>query len=151
MFKPQAVLLIGLQASGKSSFYVQQFLHSHVRINRDMLRTNHRERSILECCLRIKQAFVIDKMNLEHAQRAAYIQAAHAAGFSVEGYFLQSDLAACLERNRQRTGQQHVPELAIRGSIKRLELPRLDEGFDHLWLVHQLPDHQFQLIAWEEQ
>ncbi|MFD3165126.1 AAA family ATPase [Herpetosiphon sp. NSE202] len=151
MPQPQAVLLIGLQASGKSTFYGQQFLHTHVRINRDMLRTKHREQRLFECCLLIKQAFVLDKMNLERTQRAAYIQAANAAGFTVEGYFFQSDFAACLERNRQRTGQQHVPEIAIRGSIKRLELPDLAEGFARLWLVRQLPAQQFAVIPCEEQ
>lgn len=151
MRQPQAIILIGLQASGKSTFYVNQFLHTHVRINLDMLRTQRREQGLLDCCLSIKQSFVIDKMNLEQAQRAVYIQAAKAAGFRVEGYLLESNLAACLERNRHRTGKQHIPEIAIRGSIKRLEWPSLAEGFERLWHVHQLPAQQFQLIPWEEQ
>ena len=149
--QPQAILLIGLQASGKSTFYVQQFLHSHVRINLDMLRTQHREQKLLACCLELRQSFVIDRMNLERNRRSSYIQAAQAAGFRIEGYLLKSNLAACLERNRQRTGKQHIPELAIRGSIKKLELPSLAEGFERLWYVRQLPAHQFQVTPWEEQ
>lgn len=39
----EAVILCGIQASGKSAFYSERFFHTHVRINLDMLRTRRRE------------------------------------------------------------------------------------------------------------
>ena len=35
----EAVLFVGLQASGKSTFYRERFFRTHVRINLDMLKT----------------------------------------------------------------------------------------------------------------
>jgi hypothetical protein len=31
----EAVIFIGIQGTGKSSFYLEQFFHTHVRINSD--------------------------------------------------------------------------------------------------------------------
>jgi predicted kinase len=35
----EAIILIGIQASGKSTFFQQQFFATHVRINLDSLKT----------------------------------------------------------------------------------------------------------------
>jgi len=35
----EAVIFVGLQAAGKSTFYRERFFDTHVRINLDMLRT----------------------------------------------------------------------------------------------------------------
>ncbi len=90
----EAVIFIGLQASGKPSFCQQRFFRTHVRINLDMLKTKHRERLLLDACLAGKQSFVIDKVidkvNAAAAERATYIGAAKAARFQVVGYYFQS-------------------------------------------------------------
>ncbi|MEQ9548531.1 MAG: hypothetical protein RIM23_02765 [Coleofasciculus sp. G3-WIS-01] len=39
----EAVILIGIQASGKSSFCRDRLYNTHIRINLDMLKTRHRE------------------------------------------------------------------------------------------------------------
>ena len=39
----EMVLFVGIQATGKSSFYLERFFRTHVRINLDMLKTHHRE------------------------------------------------------------------------------------------------------------
>ena len=44
----QLIIFIGIQASGKSTFYQQYFYHTHLRINLDMLKTRHREKLIFE-------------------------------------------------------------------------------------------------------
>ena len=38
----EIIILMGIQASGKSTFYRQKFADSHIRINLDMLKTRHR-------------------------------------------------------------------------------------------------------------
>ena len=50
---------MGLQASGKSSFYLQQFYDTHIRLNLDMLKTRHREQLLFRACLTAKQPLVI--------------------------------------------------------------------------------------------
>ncbi|MFK5976608.1 MAG: hypothetical protein QM493_08880 [Sulfurovum sp.] len=42
------VIFIGLQASGKSTFFLENFYKTHIRINFDMLKTRHRENIFLK-------------------------------------------------------------------------------------------------------
>ncbi len=75
----EAVLLIGIQASGKSTFYRDRFFDTHVRINRDMLRTRRRERLLLEACIAGLQPFVVDNTNVTPEERARSIGPAKAS------------------------------------------------------------------------
>jgi predicted kinase len=144
----QMVLMIGLQASGKSSFCRERFYNTHVRINLDMLRTRHRERLLIAACFEAKQRFVVDNTNLTPKLRATYIAAARQARFEVVGYFMQSRLADCLARNAQRE-QGRVPEIAIMASSKRMVVPRYDEGFDKLYFV-RLVQNGFDVQEWRD-
>lgn len=45
------VIFIGIQATGKSSFYKDRFYRTHVRVNYDMLNTRHRENLIFKACI----------------------------------------------------------------------------------------------------
>ena len=47
----QAVIFVGIQAAGKSTFYQRRFFRTHVRVNLDMLHTRHRERLLIQTCL----------------------------------------------------------------------------------------------------
>lgn len=132
---PEAVLLIGVQATGKSSFVRARLFDTHLRINLDMLRTRHREQLILDSCLAAGQPFVVDNTNPTRAERARYIEPARAAGFTVTGFYFQSAVRDALRRNAARNPAQRVPELAVRGTHARLELPERSEGFDRLYYV----------------
>jgi hypothetical protein len=46
------VLLIGIPATGKTSYYASEFVGSHLRINRDTLGTRHREAALFTEALR---------------------------------------------------------------------------------------------------
>lgn len=139
----EAVILVGIQASGKSTFYRERFFDTHVRINRDMLKTKGREQVLLEACLRARQPFVVDNTNVLAAERARYIQAARAAGFRVTGYFLRATPREAIARNKLRTGKAVVPVPGILGTLKRLEEPALNEGFDVLYTVTLTPSNVF--------
>ena len=131
----EAILFIGIQASGKSTFYKERFFTTHLRLSLDMLRTRHRLGVLMQACLQTQQRFVIDNTNLETAQRALYIQSAKVAQFKVSGYFFVPDVSRSLTWNSQRIGKERVPDVAILGSIKRLERPSITEGFDTLYKV----------------
>lgn len=131
----ELVLFIGIPGSGKSTFYAQRFLNTHVRVNRDMLRTENRERILIEACLRAKQPFVVDNTNVTREKRAAYISLAKEAGFRVVGYFFDCGVDEALKRNEQRAGKARVPNVAIFSMAKKLEAPTRDEGFDKLFRV----------------
>lgn len=131
----EAVILIGLQGSGKSTFYCERYFATHVRINLDMLKTRRREQILLQACLEAGQPFVVDNTNPTRDVRRNYIAAARAAGFRVVGCYFQSKLKDCLERNRRRAGKAAIPTPGVIATSRRLELPRPDEGFDELFYV----------------
>lgn len=144
----RAIVLMGLQASGKSTFYRQRFTDC-VHINLDTLHTRNKERLLLQECLEAGRPFAVDNTNLTAADRAVYIRAAREYGYRVEGYFLQSVLADCMERNRSRTGKARVPDVALLGSCRRLELPSAEEGFDRLYFV-RTEKGTFTVEPWRE-
>jgi predicted kinase len=131
----EAVILVGIQASGKSTFYRQRFFDTHVRISRDQLKTRPRERLLLEACLLGKQPFVVDNTNVTAEERARYVAAARAAGFRVTGYFFRTEPRAAIARNKLREGKAVIPIPDILGTYKKLEEPRMEEGFDALFAV----------------
>ena len=131
----QAVIFTGIQASGKSTFYQQHFFRTHVRINLDMLRTRHREQILLAACIEARQPFVIDNTNPTRKARATYIEAARAADFEVIGYYFQSKAQDAIARNARRPPEEQIPEAGIWGCYGRLEIPSMNEGFDHLYYV----------------
>ena len=55
-----AIVFCGVQGSGKSTFFASRFAGTHVRLNRDMLGTRHREDVLLHACLAVRQPFVAD-------------------------------------------------------------------------------------------
>jgi hypothetical protein len=145
-----AIILIGIPASGKSTFYRQRFFYTHVRISLDMLRTRHRERLLVDACLGARQPFVVDNTNADAKERARFIGPAHAAGFRVVGYYLHSTVQEALERNRQREGRGRIPDKGVAGVAGRLEVPTLGEGFDELWQVRMDGEGGFVVEEWRD-
>lgn len=131
----QAAIFTGVQGSGKTTFYVERFLHTHVRISLDVLKTRDRERALLDVCLATGQAFVVDNTNARADTRAPYIAAARQSRFRVSGYFFETSLKDALRRNAQRTGRARIPVPGVIGTYKRLEPPRFAEGYDEIFTV----------------
>lgn len=147
----ECIILIGLQASGKSAFYRERFFRTHVRVNLDMLKTRHREKCLLETCLQIQQPFVVDNTNPTREDRRKYIEVARAAGFRVCGYYFRSEIEECKRRNESRSGDEQVPLAGILGTYKRLELPGRGEGFDELYYVRIDEGNQFIVEEWNDE
>ena len=147
-WQPEAVVFVGLQGSGKSTFYMQRFFRTHVRINLDMLKTRHRETLLLRACIEMKQHFVVDNTNLRAIDRAKYIETARTGGFRITGYFFQVDVRSSLARNERREGSERVPVKGILGAAKRLEPPTLVEGFGMLHTVAIDAQGRFIIAPW---
>ncbi|MBO0725551.1 MAG: AAA family ATPase [Blastocatellia bacterium] len=147
----EAIIFIGIQATGKSTFFQRRFFATHVRINLDMLKTRNRERILVAACLEARQPFVIDNTNVTRESRAGYVSQAKAAGFSVAGYYFKSALKDSLERNRQRNGKSLIPEKGIIGAYRKLEPPGFDEGFDRLFYVEIGDDGAFIVKEWSDE
>ena len=130
----EAIVLIGIQGSGKTTF-CRQFFGNHTPISLDIVKTRGRERGLLETCLRTGQKFAVDNTNPTAAERAVYIAAAKRAGFRVKGYFFEPSLHLSLKRNAQRSGRAVIPAVGVIATLKRLQRPSFSEGFDELYIV----------------
>jgi len=144
----EAVIFIGIQGSGKSSFFKERFFDTHVRINLDMLKTRNRERLLIAACLEAKQKFVVDNTNPTEAERKSYIEKARSYGFSVIGYYFRASVKDALARNNERSGKNKIPEKGLLGTFNRLQLPRKEEGFDKLFYVDIDANGSFIVEEW---
>ncbi len=148
----QAILFIGIPATGKSTFYKQDYADTHVRVNGDMLKGNKGcEKDLIDACLRHGQPFVIDKMNFTKKHRASYLEQAKLAGFLRIGYYFQSVKADALRRNRNPDREEkNLPDVAVHNAAAKLEMPNYAEGFDKLYYVKITCDETFLATPWED-
>lgn len=146
----KAIIMMGIQASGKSSFCKNQLSEGYVRINLDELNTRNKEKLQFDECIGNGESIVIDNTNPTKADRQRYIPALKEAGYVIAGYFMQSRVADCIERNEMREGKEKVPSTAIAATSNKLELPDYSEGFDELYYV-QIEDVGFRIDKWEEE
>ena len=146
-----AIILIGIPASGKSTFCKEQLFNTHVRLNLDMLKTRHREKFLLQACIAAQQPFVIDNTNASPAERECFIMPASKAGFKVIGYYFSSKVQEALERNRLREGKARIHDSGIHGTAARLKLPSKAEGFDELWYVRMDGNGGFIIEEWNDE
>ena len=146
-----AIILIGIPATGKTTFCKQQFSGSHATISLDILKTRKREKVVLDACLASRESFVIDNTNASVAERQRFIAPAKAAGYTVIGFYFSSKLEDALERNRQRKGAERIREEGILGAAGRLERPCRTEGFDELWYVRMDGIGGFVVEEWNDE
>ena len=128
-------IIMGIQGSGKSTFYRKHLSKDFVHVNLDTLKTRHQEKLLIEKCIQQGKSFAVDNTNPTKADRQRYIPAAKEAGYRVIGYFMESKLQACIERNNNRAGSARIPPMAIAATSNKLQIPSYDEGFDELYFV----------------
>jgi predicted kinase len=133
----EAVILCGVQGSGKTTLYRDRFLESHARVSMDLMRTRAREAAFLRVCLDTRMPFVVDNTNPTAADRARYLAPAREAGFKVIGYLVEVDHAVAVGRNEARS--RTVPARGLRDVARRLVRPAPEEGFVELWHATAAP------------
>ena len=143
----RCILFTGLQASGKTSFW-QQYFPDLAHVNLDTLHTRNKERILLDECFASGASFVVDNTNPTRKDRERYISRAKENGYRVIGYYFQSSISACKERNSRRTGKALLPVSALAATHRILELPGWDESFDELYYV-RIDDSSFAVEPWE--
>ena len=144
---PECVILVGLPASGKTTFYQQRFAATHRHISKDHWpnapRKDERQAQLLRSALSAGVPVVIDNTNPGLADRAAIIQVAREFGARVTGYYFTASTREAVGRNRGREGKQRVPDVAIFTKAKRMVVPTREEGFDELYRVRIAEDGTF--------
>jgi len=146
LYREEAVIFIGIQASGKTTFYVQRFFETHVRLSLDMLKTRRRESLLMDACIRAGQSFVLDNTNVLRRRREEYIARARIGSFRVIGFFFEPDVGRAIAWNNQRRGA--IPIKGLLGTLRRMERPTREEGFDELFRVQVNEAGDFVVDAW---
>ncbi|MBW4504994.1 MAG: ATP-binding protein [Scytonematopsis contorta HA4267-MV1] len=147
----EAIIFIGIQGAGKSTFYREYFLNTHIRINLDMLKTRHRESIFFRACLEAKQPFVVDNTNPTIEERSRYITAAKENKFRVIAYYFDSPLSECKRRNNQRSPKQIIPNSGIYATHKKLVIPIWSEGFNAIYSVKTELNYSFKVEEWQRE
>ena len=150
----QLIIFVGLQASGKSTFFRTHFATTHEHISKDLLRNNknrdRRQTQLIESALETGHSVVVDNTNPTIEVRAPLIRLGCKYGCEIIGYYFQSVLSHCLERNSQRTGKARIPDVGIYATIKKLTPPSYAEGFHQLFYVRIANTDDFEVCAWNK-
>jgi len=136
----EAIIFIGLQGSGKTTYFLDNFATTHQHVSRDIQQTAEREAAVIRECLRSGLSFAVDNTNATRALRAPYIREAKAAGFRVLCYFFDTPVRTAIGRNNHRKDKKPIPVPAILRTAKRLEPPDMEEGFDEVQTVSAPPE-----------
>lgn len=139
-------IFIGIPASGKSSFYKELFFNSHIRISMDLLNTRNKEGKLLQYCFETQSKMVIDNTNVTKESRKKYIEFAQQNKYEVIGYYFESNIQDCMERNKNR--KDSINEIGIKSKYKELEKPLFEEGFDKIFRV-KIVDQKFEIKDYE--
>src|SRR5581483_1249299 len=118
----ELVIFIGLQGSGKSTFYQMHFAATHAYVSKDLLRNNKQRRQLqqVEEALQADRSVIVDNTNPAVEDRAELIRLGHQYGAEVIGYYFEAQVKKSLERNGQRSGKARVPNIAIFATAKKL-------------------------------
>jgi predicted kinase len=150
----ELVLFIGLQGAGKSSFFRERFAETHVHVSKDLWpKARHRERRqrrLIAEALAAGRSVVVDNTNPSAEVRAPLIEIGKQHGARVVGYYFESNVQECLERNARREGRARVPEVGFFATLKQLQRPSYAEGFDALHYVRLVPEDGFEVTEWSE-
>jgi predicted kinase len=148
----ELIIFMGLQASGKSTFYRSHFAATHAYVSKDLLRNNkkpgRRQMQLVEEPLQAGQSVVVDNTNPTPQEREPLIRLGHEYGAEVIGYYFESQVRPSLERNKTRSGKARVPNVAIYTTAKKLIRPSYAEGFDKLYDVRIVDDVGFEVREW---
>ena len=135
----ELIILTGIQAAGKSTYYRDHFAATHVLVSKDLMKNvrdrEARQQQMIDEALGAGKSVVIDNTNPTPLVRAPLIAAARRHGARIVGYFFQVPVKLAVERNGMREGKERVPNVAIYSTSRKLVPPDLEEGFDEIHII----------------
>lgn len=136
----ELIIFIGLQASGKTTFYDNNFASTHQHVSKDLFPNNknkdRRQTQLITAALEDGKSVVVDNTNPTTIERAPLIEIGNSYNCKIIGYYFDLPLKLCLERNSQRRGKAKVPDVGIYATAKRLTRPDYSEGFHYLLVIN---------------
>jgi predicted kinase len=138
----EVAVLVGLQASGTSTFTRGFFGDSHVVVSKDdwpnARNRQRRQMRLIAEALAAGRSVVVDNTNPSPAEWVPLIAEARIHGARTVGYWFPPDVSGSLTRNAVREPKTRVPEVGVRATLGRLVRPRRSagpDGFDAVYVV----------------
>jgi predicted kinase len=136
---PELIIFVGLQASGKSTYYHTHLAATHVHVSKDLM-TNARDREarqrdLIDRALAEGRSVVVDNTNPTPVLRAPLIEIGRRRGARVVAYYFETTVKDAVARNRLREGKARVPDVALFVTAKRMVPPGINEGFDEVRVI----------------
>ncbi|MFD3534755.1 AAA family ATPase [Streptomyces sp. NPDC058664] len=133
-------VLVGLQASGKSTFYGQLLAGRYALVSKDLFpraarRKQERQMRLVEAELAEGRSVAVDNTNPSSDEWRPLVSAAHVHGATVTAYWFPPDIAGSQRRNATRQGRERVPDVGILATFTRLRRPTPGDGFDAVYEV----------------
>jgi predicted kinase len=140
---PELIIFVGLQASGKSTWYRNHFAATHVHVSKDLMQNarnrEEKQREMIEAALARGASVVVDNTNPTPAVRAPLVEIGRRHGARVVAYYFETTVKDAVARNRLREGKARVPDVAIFVTAKKMVPPGSNEGFDEVHVIAPLP------------
>ncbi|MGW2491499.1 AAA family ATPase [Streptomyces sp. NPDC001606] len=128
-------VLVGLQASGKSTFYGQCLAEGHELVSKGLFPRGARNKQdrqlrLIAEHLAAGRSVAVDNTNPSPLEWRPLVELARAYGATVTAYWFPPDVAGSLRRNAAREGRERVPDVGVLGTLQRLCRPSMADGFD---------------------
>ncbi len=137
------IIFVGLQASGKSTYYHAHLAATHVHVSKDLMKNTRnrdlKQTQMIASALTAGYSVTVDNTNPTPAIRAPLIAQARSHGARVIAYYFETIVKDAVARNRLREGKARVPDVAIYVTSKKIVPPALEEGFDEVRVIPPLP------------
>ena len=136
---PELIIFVGLQASGKSTYYHNHFAATHVHVSKDLMKNARdreaRQRELIGKALSEGRNVVVDNTNPTPALRAPLIEIGRRHGARVVAYYFETTVKEAVVRNRLREGKARVPDVALFVAARKMVPPAMAEGFDEVRVI----------------
>jgi predicted kinase len=143
MSRVELIIFVGLQASGKSTYYHANLEATHVHVSKDRMpnarNRDARQRELIEQALAAGRSVAVDNTNPTPFVRAPLIALGRRFGARVAAYLFETTVKDAVARNRLREGKARVPDVAIFITSRKLVPPAFEEGFDEVRVIAPLP------------
>ena len=139
----ELIIFVGVQASGKSTYYHANLAATHVHVSKDLMPgardKDAKQMQMISAALAAGKSVVVDNTSPTPAVRAPLIALGRRFGARVIAYFFETTPKDAVARNRLREGKARVPDVVIYVTSKKLVPPSFEEGFDEVRVIAPLP------------
>ncbi|MFV2176698.1 AAA family ATPase [Actinomadura sp. LOL_016] len=149
----EVAVLVGLQASGKTTFYRARLAGTHVHVSKDLFpkarRRQARQMRLVAEALEAGRDVAVDNTNPSPDEWAPLVEVGRRSGARTVAYWFPPDVALTMRRNALRPAEIRVPDVGVYATLKRLRRPGPADGFDELWTVRPDGRGGFTVAAME--